>query len=57
MSKSHSFFIPDVDYVVELEAFLIYLGAKVGDGKVCLKCNTRSKQFRSFPACQSHMTR
>ena len=57
MSKSHSFFIPDINYVVELEAFLIYLGAKVGDGKVCLKCNTHSKQFRSIPACQSHMTR
>lgn len=56
MSKSHSFFIPDVDYVVELEAFLIYLGAKVGDGKVCLKCNAHSRQFRSIRACQSHMT-
>lgn len=55
MSKSHSFFIPDLDYVTDLEAFLIYLGAKVGDGKICLLCNNHSKQFRLLSACQSHM--
>lgn len=55
MSKSHSFFIPDLDYVTDIEAFLIYLGAKVGDGKICLLCNNHSKQFRLLSACQSHM--
>jgi pre-60S factor REI1 len=56
MTKSHSFFIPDFKYVVDLEGFFIYLGAKVGDGKVCLKCNNHSRQFQSTRACQMHMT-
>jgi len=56
MSKSHSFFIPDFKYVVDLEGYFIYLGAKVGDGKVCLKCNNHSRQFQSTRACQMHMT-
>lgn len=56
MSKSHSFFIPDFKYIVDLEGFFIYLGAKVGDGKVCLKCNNHSRQFATIRACQMHMT-
>jgi len=56
MTKSHSFFIPDFQYVVDLEGYFIYLGAKVGDGKVCLKCNNHSRQFQSTRACQMHMT-
>jgi len=56
MTKSHSFFIPDFKYVVDLEGYFIYLGAKVGDGKVCLKCNNHSRQFQSTRACQMHMT-
>lgn len=56
MTKSHSFFIPDIKFVVDLEGYFIYLGAKVGDGKVCLKCNNHSKQFMSIRACQTHMT-
>ena len=55
MSRSHSFFLPDLDFVTDLEGFLIYLGSKVGDGKLCLLCNNRSRQFRSAQACQDHM--
>jgi len=55
MSKSHSFFIPDLNFITDLEGFLIYLGAKVGDGKICLLCNNRSRQFRTIQACQEHM--
>jgi len=55
MSKSHSFYVPDIDYMTDVEGFLIYLGAKVGDGKVCLRCNNHSKQFQSVRACQAHM--
>lgn len=55
MTKSHSFFIPDLQFVTDLEAFFVYLGAKVGDGKVCLCCNNHSKAFQTVRACQSHM--
>jgi len=55
MTKSHSFFIPDLHFVTDLEALFVYLGAKVGDGKVCLFCNTHSKQFYNVRAVQNHM--
>lgn len=55
MTKSHSFFIPDIDYVIELENLIAYLGSKVGDGKLCLYCNKRSRTFPSTEAVQKHM--
>lgn len=55
MTRFHSFFIPDIDYIVELENLIIYLGAKVGDGKICLYCNKRSRTFASIDAVQKHM--
>ena len=53
MSKSHSFFVPDLQFVTDLEAFFVYLGAKVGDGRVCLLCN--NSKFVTVRACQAHM--
>ena len=55
MTKSHSFFIPDIDYITELESLILYLGSKVGDGKICLYCNKRSRTFPSVEAVQKHM--
>lgn len=55
MTKSHSFFIPDIDYISELENLVIYLGAKVGDGKICLTCNHKSRTFQTVEAVQKHM--
>ena len=55
MTRSHSFFIPDIDFVTELENLIIYLGAKVGDGKMCLYCNKKSRTFQTVEAVQKHM--
>lgn len=33
MSVVHSFFIPDTEYIVDLEGLLMYLGEKVARGK------------------------
>eukprot|EP00112_Aurelia_sp_Birch-Aquarium-sp1_P022728 Seg6501.1 transcript_id=Seg6501.1/GoldUCD/mRNA.D3Y31 product="Zinc finger protein 622" protein_id=Seg6501.1/GoldUCD/D3Y31 len=55
MTRSHSFFIPDIDFVTELENLIIYLGAKVGDGKMCLYCNRKSRTFQTVEAVQKHM--
>eukprot|EP00794_Sanderia_malayensis_P003578 gene3578-4082_t len=55
MTKSHSFFIPDIDYITELENFIVYLGAKVGDGKICLYCNKKSPTFQTVDAVRKHM--
>ena len=46
MTSDHSFFLPDADFIVDLEGLLTYLGAKVGQGHMCLWCNRKGKAFR-----------
>ena len=55
MSRSHSFFIPDLQYITDLKGLIAYLGEKVGVGKMCLFCNEKSKNFLSIEAVQNHM--
>lgn len=38
MTEIHSFFIPYVEYCVDVKALLIYLGQKVSGGYMCLWC-------------------
>ncbi|MGH0145841.1 UNVERIFIED_CONTAM: hypothetical protein FKN15_065788 [Acipenser sinensis] len=56
MTKVHSFFIPDIEFLVDLRALLKYLGEKVGVGNVCLWCNEKGGSFYSTEAVQAHMT-
>ncbi|XP_033914657.3 cytoplasmic 60S subunit biogenesis factor ZNF622-like [Acipenser ruthenus] len=56
MTKVHSFFIPDIEFLVDLRALLKYLGEKVGVGNVCLWCNEKGRSFYSAEAVQAHMT-
>ncbi|XP_029073763.1 zinc finger protein 622 [Monodon monoceros] len=55
MTKVHSFFIPDVEYLSDLKGLIKYLGEKVGVGKICLWCNERGKSFYSTEAVKAHM--
>ncbi|XP_034039397.1 zinc finger protein 622 [Thalassophryne amazonica] len=55
MTKVHSFFIPDVEFVIDLKGLICYLGEKVGAGNVCLWCNEKGRSFYSTEAVQSHM--
>jgi len=55
MTSEHSFFLPDAEFIVDLEGLIEYLGAKVGQGHVCLWCNDKSKRFRDVTAVQKHM--
>ena len=56
MSKAHGFFIPDLEYLTDLEGLIEYLGEKVGVGNFCTYCNEKGKQFYSVEAVQHHMT-
>ncbi|XP_023671442.2 cytoplasmic 60S subunit biogenesis factor ZNF622 [Paramormyrops kingsleyae] len=56
MTKVHSFFIPDVEYLADLRGLIRYLGEKVGVGNVCLWCNEKGRSFYSTEAVRSHMT-
>lgn len=55
MTKIHSFFIPDIEYLSDLKGLIQYLGEKVGVGKICLWCNEKGKSFYSTEAVQAHM--
>nr|AAO13531.1 zinc finger protein Yan [Bufo gargarizans] len=55
MTKVHSFFIPDIEYLMDLKGFIHYLGEKVGVGKICLWCNERGKSFYTTESVQAHM--
>jgi pre-60S factor REI1 len=53
MLKMHGFFIPFTEYLIDMNALLKYLGAKIGAGRVCLWCNGTS--FGDVRAIQQHM--
>ena len=52
MSHAHSFFIPDAEYLIDMESFLSYLFAVVSVFHECLSCGS-SKSTKS--AVQAHM--
>lgn len=52
MDSMHGFFVPEEQYVVDLEGLLEYLGFKVGAGATCIWCN---KQFTSVHGVRLHM--
>ncbi|KAI9911716.1 hypothetical protein PsorP6_008808 [Peronosclerospora sorghi] len=56
MLKTHGFFIPDVEFLVDPEGLIRYLAEKVKVGNYCLYCNSKGKIFRSYQDVQKHMT-
>ncbi|XP_037934756.1 zinc finger protein 622-like [Teleopsis dalmanni] len=55
MSVTHSFFIPDTEFCIDMEGLLQYLAEKVGNFFVCLWCNDKGKTFYSLDAVRKHM--
>lgn len=55
MAKAHSFFIPDIEYLVDLEGLLEFLGNKLTVYNICLYCNGKGKAFHSLEAVRKHM--
>ncbi|KAG0359310.1 hypothetical protein BGZ54_010012 [Gamsiella multidivaricata] len=55
MTKAHGFFIPDIEYLVDLEGLIKYLGEKVSVGNICLYCNGKGRQIKSLEAVRKHM--
>lgn len=55
MSLSHSFFVPDADYLVDLPGLITYLGEKIAVGNICIFCNAKSREFRTLEAVRKHM--
>lgn len=55
MTKEHSFFIPDIEYVSDLDGLIASLAAKMHLGLLCLWCNGKGKSFRSVKSVRKHM--
>jgi len=55
MTQTHGFFIPDIEYLKDLEGLIKYLGEKIAVGNLCLQCNGRGKAFHSTDGVQAHM--
>ncbi|CAF0924408.1 unnamed protein product [Rotaria sordida] len=54
MAYTHSFFLPDFEYIKDLPSLMEYLDEKVGIFHVCLWCNKKS--FHDVLSVQRHMT-
>jgi pre-60S factor REI1 len=52
MLSVHSFFVPDVEYLVNSIGLFTYLGEKVAVGNVCVYCG---RDFRTLDAVRKHM--
>ncbi|CAG8447278.1 135_t:CDS:2 [Funneliformis mosseae] len=55
MTKIHSFFIPEIEYLIDIHGLIKYLGEKISVGNVCLYCNGRGKGMKSLEAVRRHM--
>lgn len=55
MARQHSFFLPDIEYCVDLAGMLSYLGEKVALGYMCLYCEDTGRTFWSMRAARAHM--
>ncbi|KAI9478854.1 MAG: C2H2 type zinc-finger-domain-containing protein [Benjaminiella poitrasii] len=55
MTVTHSFFIPDIEYLVDLKGLIRYLGEKITVGNVCIFCNGKGRGMRSVDAVRKHM--
>jgi len=51
MQRRFGFFLPEVEYLVDLEGCVTYLCDKIKQRRTCLYCG---RVFRSFSACQQH---
>lgn len=57
MTTTHSLFIPDIEYLVDLRGLIRYLGEKITVGNVCLFCNGKGRGMRSIEAVRKHMVK
>jgi len=55
MTQAHGFFIPDLEYIVDLTGMIKYLQDKVTRFHLCLTCNATGRRFHSTEAARGHM--
>ncbi|ORX76487.1 hypothetical protein K493DRAFT_321545 [Basidiobolus meristosporus CBS 931.73] len=55
MTKAHSFFIPDIEYLTDIQGLFKYLGEKISVANICLYCNGKGRTYRTLEAVRGHM--
>ena len=55
MTTSHSLFIPEKEYLIDLPGLIQYLSNKVSTGFMCIFCNGRGKELNTLEAVRKHM--
>lgn len=55
MTEEHSFFIPDLEFCVDVEGLITYLGEKIGCGYECLSCKWTARRSLSLDSVRKHM--
>ncbi|XP_022906749.2 cytoplasmic 60S subunit biogenesis factor ZNF622-like [Onthophagus taurus] len=55
MTQEHGFFIPDIEFCIDIKGLLLYLGEKINSGFICLWCNEKGKTFHTSDAAKKHM--
>jgi len=54
MTIEHTFFIPDIEYLVDLKGFMNYLAEKIAIGNTCIYCK---KAFNTLEATRKHIVK
>jgi len=52
MTRQFGFFIPEIEYIKDLQGLIVYLGQKISIGNTCIYCE---KTFYSLDATRDHM--
>lgn len=55
MMEAHSFFIPDLEFCVDVPGLVTYLGEKIGCGFECLSCKWSAKRCPTLDSVRKHM--
>lgn len=55
MAAEHSFFVPDLDYCVDLPGLIAYLGEKIAVWTRCLWCPDSTRSYYTTEAARQHM--
>ncbi|XP_054719707.1 cytoplasmic 60S subunit biogenesis factor ZNF622-like [Uloborus diversus] len=55
MTENHSFFIPDIECVKDLDGLIACLAAKIYVHHICLWCNGKGRGFKSVGSVRRHM--
>ncbi|KAJ3273971.1 hypothetical protein HDV01_003641 [Terramyces sp. JEL0728] len=55
MANKHSFFIPDIEHLVDLKGLVQYLADKISIANVCIYCNGKGRALHALDAVRDHM--